>query len=211
MVVFYVLGYGRYPSLVVSLVARVLRQISLMIVPATIGIAVLRYRLWDIDFAINRSLVYGAMTTILVALFALSLRLLSTLAQGFSAGPLIAILISTVVFALIFQPLNSGLQRFVDRQFYHIYIDYQKAGRSVLPPLEPATFPSAHFDEYTDLEVAGRGGMAEVYKATHPTLKRVVAIKLMREAIQDDPVMQIFFEREARALRDRDIRTSSGA
>lgn len=204
VVVFNVLGYGENPSLVVSLVARVLRQISLMIVPATMAIAVLRYRLWDIDFAINRSLVYGSLTTILLTLFALSLRLISTIAQGSSAGPLLAMLVSMVVFALIFQPLNTGLQKFVDRQFYHIYVDYQKAGRSVLPPLEPSTFPSAHFYEYTDLEVAGRGGMAEVYKATHPTLKRVVAIKLMREAIQDDPVMQMFFERESRALRDLD-------
>jgi tRNA A-37 threonylcarbamoyl transferase component Bud32 len=204
VVVFNVLGYGKNPSLVVSLVARVLRQISLMIVPATMAIAVLRYRLWDIDFAINRSLVYGSLTTILLTLFALSVRAISTLAQGFSAGPFIAMLISMVVFALLFQPLNRGLQKFVDRQFYHIYIDYQKAGRLVLPPLDPSAFPKAHFYEYTDLEVAGRGGMAEVYKATHPTLKRVVAIKLMREAIQDDPVMRIFFERESRALRDLD-------
>ncbi|HSL30069.1 MAG TPA: serine/threonine-protein kinase, partial [Anaerolineales bacterium] len=204
VVVFNVLGYGENPSLVVSLVARVLRQLSLMIVPATMAVAVLRYRLWDIDFAINRSLVYGALTTVLVALFAVSLRLLSTLAGGFSAGPLIAILLSTVVFALIFQPLNRGLQRFVDRRFYHIYVDYQRSGRPVLPPLEPSTFPSAHFHEYTDLEIAGRGGMAEVYKATHPTLRRVVAIKLMREAIQDDPVMHMFFERESRALRELD-------
>ena len=71
VVVFNVLGYGKNPSLVVSLVARVLRQISLMIVPATMAIAVLRYRLWDIDFAINRSLVYGSLTTILLTLFAL--------------------------------------------------------------------------------------------------------------------------------------------
>jgi serine/threonine-protein kinase len=204
VVAFNVLGYGENPSLVVSLVARVLRQISLMIVPATMAIAVLRYRLWDIDFAINRSLVYGALTTILVALFALSLRLVSTLAGGFGPGPLIAVLVSMVVFALIFQPLNKGLQKFVDRRFYRIYVDYQKSGRSVLPPLEPSTFPSAYFHEYTDLEVAGRGGMAEVYKATHPTLKRVVAIKLMREAIQDDPVMHMFFERESRALRELD-------
>ena len=204
VVVFNVLGYGKDPSLVISLVARALRQISLMIVPATMAIAVLRYRLWDIDFAINRSLVYGSLTTILLTLFALSLRAISTLAQDFSASPLIAILISMVVFALIFQPLNKGLQKFVDRQFYHIYIDYQKSGRSVLPPLEPSSFPSAHFYEYTDLEVAGRGGMAEVYKATHPTLKRVVAIKLMREEIQDDPVMHIFFERESHALRELD-------
>jgi len=201
---FNVLGYGKNPSLVVSLVARVLRQISLMIVPATIAIAVLRYRLWDIDFAINRSLVYGSLTTILLTLFALSLRAISTLAQGFSAGPLIAMMISMVIFALIFQPLNRGLQKFVDRQFYHINIDYQKAGRSFLPPLEPSAFPKAHFHEYRDLEVTGRGGMADVYKATHPALKRVVAIKLMREAIQDDPVMRIYFERESRALRDLD-------
>jgi serine/threonine-protein kinase len=132
------------------------------------------------------------------------MRAISTLVQGFSAGPFIAMLVSMVVFAIIFQPLNRGLQKFVDRQFYRIYIDYQKAGRSALPPLEPSTFPKAHFYEYTDLEVAGRGGMAEVYKAIHPTLKRVVAIKLMREAIQDDPVMRIFFERESRALRDLD-------
>jgi tRNA A-37 threonylcarbamoyl transferase component Bud32 len=204
VVVFNVLGYGKNPSLVVSLVARVLRQLSLMIVPATIAIAVLRYRLWDIDFAINRSLVYGSLTTILLTLFALSLRAISALAQGFSAGPLVAMLTSMILFALIFQPLNRGLQKFVDRQFYRIHIDYQKAGRAALPPLEPSTFPSAHFDEYTDLEVAGRGGMAEVYKATHPTLKRVVAIKLMREAIQDDPVMRLFFERESLALRDLD-------
>jgi tRNA A-37 threonylcarbamoyl transferase component Bud32 len=204
VVVFNVLRYGQSPSLVVSLGARALRQISLMIVPTTMAIAVLRYRLWDIDFAINRSLVYGSLTTILVTLFALSLRAVSTLAQGFSAGPLIAMLISTIFFALIFQPLNKGLQNFVDRQFYHIHIDYQKAGRSVLPPIEPSAFPSAHFYEYTDLEVAGRGGMADVYKGTHPTLKRVVAIKVMREAIQDDPVMRIFFERESRALRDLD-------
>ena len=204
VVVFNVLGYGKDSSLLVSLVARVLRQISLMIVPATMTIAVLRYRLWDIDFAINRSLVYGSLTTILLTLFALSLRAVSMLAQDFRASPLIAMLTSMVVFALIFQPLNRGLQKFVDRQFYHIYIDYQKAGRSVLPPLEASTFPSAHFYEYTDLEVSGRGGMADVYKATHPTLKRVVAIKLMREAIQDDPVMRIFFERESRALRNLD-------
>ncbi len=204
VVVFNVLGYGENPSLVVSLVARVLRQVSLMIVPATMAIAVLRYRLWDIDFAINRSLVYGALTTILLALFALSLRLVSTLARGFGAGPIIAMLVSMVVFALLFQPLNRGLQKFVDRRFYRIYVDYQKSGRSALPPLEPSTFPSAHFHEYTDLEVAGRGGMAEVYKATHPTLRRVVAIKLMREAIQDDPVMHMFFERESRALRELD-------
>jgi tRNA A-37 threonylcarbamoyl transferase component Bud32 len=203
VVVFNVLGYGENSSLVVSLVARVLRQISLMIVPATMAIAVMRYRLWDIDFAINRSLVYGALTTILMAIFALSLWIISSFAREVGAGPVFAVFITAVIFVLIFKPLRMGMQKFIDRQFYHIHIDYQKIQDYSLPP-EPASFPSAHFEEYKDLELAGRGGMAEVYKATHPTLHQVVAIKLMRESIQDDPIMRVFFERESRALRNLD-------
>lgn len=203
VVVFNVLGYGENSSLVVSLVARVLRQISLMIVPATMAIAVMRYRLWDIDFAINRSLVYGALTATLMGIFALSLWMVSSLAQEVGAAPVFAVLIATVIFALIFRPLRREMQKFIDRQFYHIHIDYQKIQGYSLP-LEPASFPSAHFEEYKNLELAGRGGMAEVYKATHPTLHQVVAIKLMRESIQDDPIMRVFFEREAHALRNLD-------
>jgi tRNA A-37 threonylcarbamoyl transferase component Bud32 len=201
VVVFNVLGYGQNSSLLVSLVARVFRQISLMIVPATMAIAVMRYRLWDIDFAINRSLVYGALTGALLTLFALILWVVSILARDFASRPLLAVAVTLAVFMLAFRPLRTALQRFIDRQFYHIYIDYQKQSpRSSLPPLEQIEFPQAHFNEYTGMELAGRGGMAEVYKATHPILKRIVAVKIMRESIQDDPIMRIFFERETRAL-----------
>jgi tRNA A-37 threonylcarbamoyl transferase component Bud32 len=204
VIVFNVLGYGESSSLIVSLAARVFRQISLMIVPATMAIAVLRYRLWDIDFAINRSLVYSALTVILVILFALTLRVVSVLAQDLNTAPLFAVVVSAIIFGLLYRPLYRNLQKFIDRNFYHIYIDYQKSRRATVPLFEPGAFPSAHFHEYNGLEVAGRGGMAEVYKATHPRLNRVVAIKLMREAIQDDPLMRLYFEREARALRDLD-------
>ena len=200
VVVFNVLGYGQNSSLLVSLAARVFRQISLMIVPATMAIAVMRYRLWDIDFAINRSLVYGALTGALLTLFALMLWIASTLARDFAARPLLAVGVTLAIFALAFRPLRTVLQKFIDRQFYHIYIDYQKQPRSSLPPIEEIEFPHAHFNEYTNMELAGRGGMAEVYKANHPTLKRVVAVKIMRESIQDDAMMRIFFERETRAL-----------
>jgi tRNA A-37 threonylcarbamoyl transferase component Bud32 len=200
VIVFNVLGYGQSTSLLVSLAARVFRQISLMIVPATMAIAVLRYRLWDIDFAINRSLVYGALTGALLALFALILWVVSTLARDFTARPLLAVGLALLVFATAFRPLRIVLQKFVDQRFYHIYIDYQKAERPSLPPIEQVEFPRAHFSEYTAMELAGRGGMAEVYKAEHPTLKKIVAVKIMRESIQDDPIMRIFFERETRAL-----------
>jgi len=105
VVVFNVLGYGQNTSLLVSLAARVLRQISLMIVPATMAIAVMRYRLWDIDFAINRSLVYGALTGALLILFASILWVVSMLARDFAARPFLAVAATLVIFALVFQPL----------------------------------------------------------------------------------------------------------
>jgi tRNA A-37 threonylcarbamoyl transferase component Bud32 len=204
VIVFNVLGYGESSSLLTSLAARILRQVALMIVPVTMAIAILRYRLWDIDFAINRSLVYAGLTAILLGLFALSLWAVSRVAANFEAAPLAALPITAVVFALVFVPLRRALQRFIDRQFYHIHIDYQKPARVSLPPIDQIPFPRAHFDEYTGLELAGRGGMAEVYKAVHPTLHRSVAIKIMRETIRDDPTMHVYFERESRALTKLD-------
>ncbi len=204
VIIFNVLGYGENSSLVVSLVARVLRQISLMIVPATLAIAILRYRLWDIDFAINRSLVYGTLTILLATLFGLSLWIVSAVAKGVAASPIVAVIVAAAIFAFIFRPARTALQRFVDRQFYHIYIDYQKKRPAPLPPLSPDSFPRAHFNDYTDLTLAGQGGMAEVYKATHPTLRRSVAIKMMRERIETHPQMRQYFERESRSLRHLD-------
>jgi hypothetical protein len=173
-------------------------------VPISVAFAILRYRLWDIDFAINRSLVYGSLTFILLGLFAISLWAVSMAAANFEAAPLIAMPVAAAVFALLFAPLRRGLQRFIDRRFYHINIEYLKPVRSALPPIDQVPFPRAHFDDYTGLELAGRGGMAEVYRAVHPTLQRLVAIKIMRETIQDDPTMHVYFERESRALTKLD-------
>ncbi len=202
VIIFNVLGYAENAPLQVSLIARALRQVSLMIVPATLAIAVLRYRLWDIDFAINRSLVYGTLTFILAALFGVSLFLTSLVLGNFSGYPWLAFAFSSILFALIFQPTRRAVQRFVDRNFYHIYIDYQQARPTRLPPLDAVSFPKTDFSAYTNLELAGRGGMAEVYRAMHPTLQRQVAIKLMRERMENIPGHEQIFEREAATLRE---------
>jgi serine/threonine-protein kinase len=201
VIVFNVLGYAENAPLIVSLVARMLRQISLMILPATMAIAVLRYRLWDIDFAVNRSLVYGTLTVLLAAMFAISLLVTSRLLGEFTGYPILALGFSGFVFTLIFQPVRRAVQRFVDRNFYHIYIDYQESRSFALPPLDNISFPKTQFTDYTDLELAGRGGMAEVYRATHPTLRRTVAIKMMRERMENVPDQQQLFERESATLR----------
>src|SRR5207302_1538246 len=85
-------------------------------IPLSIGIAILRYRLWDIDIIINRTLVYGALTTSVVGLYMLVVVSLGTLFQA--QGNLVISLLATGLIAVLFQPLRTRLQRAVNRLMY---------------------------------------------------------------------------------------------
>jgi signal transduction histidine kinase len=87
-----------------------------LLVPISIGIAILRYRLWDIDVLINRTLVYGTLTACVVALYVLVVGSLGTLLQA--QGNFIVSLLATGLVAILFQPLRERLQRVVNRLMY---------------------------------------------------------------------------------------------
>jgi hypothetical protein len=95
----------------------------------SVSIPILRYRLWDIDVIINRTLVYGSLTILLVALyvgFILALQALVHAVTGsFSEQPL-AVVGSTLVIAALFQPLRRRLQNIIDRRFYRRKYDAAK-------------------------------------------------------------------------------------
>src|SRR5215216_5633152 len=90
--------------------------ISLLFVPVFTFIAILRYRLFDIDVVINRTLVYGALSACVVGIYVLAVVALGTVFQA--RGNLAISLLATGLVAVLFQPLRSRLQRSVNRLMY---------------------------------------------------------------------------------------------
>lgn len=92
---------------------------SILMVPVTLAIAILRYRLFDIDVIINRTLVYGSLTAILGAIYGGSVVVLQALLRAVtSTTPSIVLVVSTLLIAVLFQPLRHRLQSGIDRRFY---------------------------------------------------------------------------------------------
>lgn len=108
-----------FPSQLVFTLVQIPFELLLLLFPLSIGFAILRYRLWDIDALINRTLVYGALTISLALIYTVLVIALQALLRGLihqTNG--IAIVGSTLAIAALFQPLRKRIQQLIDRRFY---------------------------------------------------------------------------------------------
>src|SRR5215218_3018903 len=133
-------------------------SLGLLGVPIFTGVAIARYRLYDIDIVINRTLVYGALTAALVGVYfggvATAQAIFRTL-TGQEQQPQLAIVVSTLVIAALFNPLRKRIQAFIDRRFYRSKYDARKTLEAF----------SARLREETDLQ-ALNGELTRVVRQT---------------------------------------------
>ena len=132
--------------------------VGLLAIPAAMGVAMLRFRLYEIDRVISKTLVYGGLTVILGAAYAGLVLAGQAVFSSFAGGGDLAIAVSTLVVAALFLPARARVQRFVDRRFYRRRYDAQRTLESF----------GARLREQVDLETLRTDLGATVHETMQP-------------------------------------------
>ena len=125
-------------------------SLALLGLPVFTGVAIVRYRLYDIDLLINRTLVYGSLTVMLAAVYfggVTATQALFRTLSGQEEQPQLAIVVSTLVIAALFNPLRHRIQGFIDRRFYRRRYDARKTLEAFSAKLRDETDLNALNDE----------------------------------------------------------------
>jgi hypothetical protein len=134
----------------VTSVGYVLLELGVLGIPISIGIAISRYRLYEIDTLINRTLVYGSLTAMLALVYfggvTVTQALLCTL-TGQEKLPQLVIVASTLLIAALFSPLRRRIQSFIDRRFYRRKYDARKTLETFSTKLREETDLAALSDD----------------------------------------------------------------
>ena len=147
-------------------VAQLLQLLSLLGIPLAVGIAILKYRLYDIDIIINRTLVYGSLTATLLAVYfggVATIQAVFRFLTGQEQQPQLAVVVSTLAIAALFNPVRRRIQSFIDRRFYRSKYDARKTLEAF----------SVKLRDETDLEALNVdlvGVVRETMQPTHVSL-----------------------------------------
>ena len=120
--------------------------------PVATGIAILKYRLYDIDFIVNRTLVYGSLTLVLALMYFGGIVVLQRLFVALTGGQsTLAVVASTLVIAALFNPLRRRIQSFIDRRFYRSKYDARKTLEAFSAKLRDETDLEALSDDLVEV------------------------------------------------------------
>ncbi|NJR12651.1 protein kinase [bacterium] len=166
---------------------------------AAIILSIFRYGLWDVDLTLNRSVVAALVSLGVLLLFLIGFAVMQGVLQAFvgTDQSQAASVIAAVIAGAAFNPIRRRARNIVDRRVYKLRFDLDQLERGhVLPPLLNRGLYTGHVVAgYELLEVLGRGGMGEVYKAQNAD-HHVVAIKLLHAEQAMDHDSKQRFERE---------------
>jgi hypothetical protein len=137
----------------------VLTAVGLAGSPVAMGLAIFRYRLYEIDLLINRTLVYGSLTAVLVLVYVASVVVLKYVFRTLTGeGSQLAVVASTLAIAALFIPLRRRIKSFIDRRFYRKKYDVRKTLEAF----------SAKLREETDLDALSAELVAVVSETMQP-------------------------------------------
>ena len=135
---------------------------SLLLIPLSIGVAIVYDRLWDIDIVIRRTLVYGILTASLALVYFSGVAVAQVVFHAFAGQaeqPQLAVVVSTLGIAALFNPLRRRIQSFIDKRFYRRKYDARKTLEAF----------AATLSNETDLDALSDDLVTVVRRTMHPT------------------------------------------
>lgn len=192
-------------TLEIALIMSTLGYLFPLAGPVAVFFAMLRFRLYDVDLVINRSLVLGIVTIAMVVLFLLLFAVAQSILTGiFGQGQAgLAIGLSSAAAAFLFNPARQRVQRLIDRRLYRFNFDLNQlaAAQRALTIKTPGLLTGHVLGQYDVRSVVGKGGMGEVYRGVDLKSHVEVAIKVLHPSLADDDTYTARFTREARAMQ----------
>ncbi len=180
-----------------------LSRVAVLSIPATITLALLRYRLYDVDWVLNRSAVYSLIGLLIAGLLAFSLFISQVVLSQFvntSDARLLMTVLSALLVAWLYQPVRSRVQQMVDQRFFRLRLPPKTFKMREAALNVAQSWKGIQLDELVIGDLVARGSMGQVYMATYRDQR--VAVKLLPQETLDDEMSQQLLQREMMFFRD---------